>query len=54
MSLNMPENTLINYFDYARVLNMPRYSYNNIVIVTNVIMLEFLYARFVHPGFLSL
>ena len=30
---------------------MPRYSYNNIVIiVTTVIILEFLSARFVHPG----
>ena len=29
---------------------MPRYSYNNIIIVTNVIILEFLSARFVHPG----
>ena len=31
---------------------MPRHSYNNIIIiiVTNVIILEFLSARFVHPG----
>ena len=36
---------------HARVLNRPRYNYNNIIIiVTNVIMLEFLSARFVHPG----
>ena len=26
------------------------YSYINIIIVTNVIILEFLSARFVHPG----
>ena len=35
---------------YGSVLNMPRYSYNNIIIVTNVIILEFLSVRFVHPG----
>ena len=30
---------------------MQRYSYNNIIIIaTNVIMLEFLSARFLHPG----
>ena len=30
---------------------MPRYSYNNIIIiVTNVFILEFLSAQFVHPG----
>ena len=30
---------------------MARYSYNNIIInVTNVIILEFSSARFVHPG----
>ena len=30
---------------------MPRYIYNNIIIiVTNVIILECLSARFVHPG----
>ena len=46
----MPENTLINCSDYARVLNIPRDSYNNIIIiVTNVIMLEFLSVRFIHP-----
>ena len=34
---------------YARVLNMQRYSYNNIIInVTNVIILEFLSTRFAH------
>ena len=49
MSLNMPENAWINCSDYARVLDMPQYSYNNIIIVTNVIVLEFLSARFIHP-----
>ena len=40
---------------YARILHMPQYSYNNIIIiVTNVIILEFLSARFVHPGTLQL
>ena len=30
---------------------MPQYGYNNIIIVvTNVIILEFLSARFAHPG----
>ena len=34
---------------YARVLNMPRYSYNNIIIIaTNVIILAIYSARFVH------
>ena len=44
-------------FEYAagikhpRVLNVLRYSYNDIIIiVTKVIVLEFLSARFVHPG----
>ena len=31
-------------------MNMLWYSYNNIIIVSNVIMLEFLSARFVHPS----
>ena len=36
---------------YTRVLNMLRYSYNNMVIsITNAILLEFLCALFVHPG----
>ena len=36
---------------YVRVLNMPLYCYNNIIIiVTNVIILEFLPAQFVHSG----
>ena len=42
--LNVPEYAWINYSNYARVLNMLRYSYNNIIIVTNVIILEFLSA----------
>ena len=50
MSLNMSEHSWLNCSDYARVLNMPRYSYNNIITVTNVIILEFLSTRFVHPG----
>ena len=29
---------------------MPQYSYNNIIIVANVIILEFFSAKFVHPG----
>ena len=34
----------------ARVLNMLLYSYNNIIIVINVIILEFLSAQFVYLG----
>ena len=55
ISLNMhkyPWNW-INCSDYARVLNMPRYSYNNIIIIiiaTNAIMLEFSSAQFIHVG----
>ena len=41
----------MNCSDYATVLNVPRYSYNNIIIITtNVIILELMSARFVHPG----
>ena len=29
---------------------MPQYSYNDIIIVTNFIILEFLSAQFAHPG----
>ena len=47
---NMPENTCINCSDYARVLKMLQYSYNNIIIVTNVIILELVSAQCVHPG----
>ena len=38
----------ISGIKYARVLNMPLYSYYNIIIVTNVIILESLSARFVY------
>ena len=35
----------------ASVLNIPRrHSYNSIIIVTNVFVLEFLSAQIVHPG----
>ena len=49
MSLSMPENAWINCSEYARVLNISQYSYNGIIVVPNVIVLEFLSARFVHP-----
>ena len=37
---------------YARVLKMLQYNYNNIILIAviNVIILEFLSARFVHSG----
>ena len=44
----MPENAWINSSGYVRVVNMPQYSYNNVIIVTNVIMLEFMYARIIY------
>ena len=45
----------ISGIKYARVLNMPLYSYYSIIIiVTNFIMLEFLSARFVYPGTMQL
>ena len=45
-----PKNAWINCSDYAIFLNMRQYSYNNIInIVTNVIMLEFSSAQFIHP-----
>ena len=57
MSLNISSNAWKNSFDYAKILNMLQYSYNNIIIiiiiiiiVTNAIILEFLSARFLHPG----
>ena len=37
MSLNTSENNWINCSDYARVLNMPQYSYSIIINVTNYI-----------------
>ena len=51
--LNVPEYAwkCMNKLFYVRVLNMLQYGYyNTIIIVTNVIILEFLSARFVHPG----
>ena len=55
-SVSIPKNSWINCSHPARVLNTPRYSYNNIIfiIVTNIIVLEFLSAQFVHPGALLL
>ena len=46
----------LRYFEYAsnityaKVLDMQQYSYDNIIIVTNVIILQFLILQFVHPG----
>ena len=40
----------VSVIKYAKVLNMLRYSYNNIITITSVVMLECLSARFVHPG----
>ena len=31
-------------------MNTLQYSYNNVIIVTNAVILEFLSARVVHPG----
>ena len=43
MFLTVPENAKINCSEYAKILNMPQYNNKNIVIiVTNVIVLEFL------------
>ena len=39
---------------YTSVLNILGYSYNNIINIANVIILEFLFARFVHPSYLQL
>ena len=51
MSLKMPENAWINCVDNASVLNVLQDSCNNIIIiVTNVIILEFVSARMVRPG----
>ena len=48
---NMPENAWINCSDHASVLNMPRYSYNNIIIiVSNAIIVESLTGQYVHLG----
>ena len=44
-------NTWINCSDYARILIMLRYNYNNhIIIVANAIILEFLSPQFVYLG----
>ena len=40
--LSAPEYAWINCFDYARVLNMLQYSYDNIIILAAIIILEFL------------
>ena len=51
--LNVPEYAwkCMNKLFYVRAINMPQYGYyNTIIIVMNVIILEFLSARFVHPG----
>ena len=49
--LNILENTWINCSAYPRFLNMPWYICNNIIIiVTNIITLEMLSARFAQPG----
>ena len=46
----------ISDIKYTRVLNMLQYSYNSItfIIVTNVIILEFLSAQFVYPDALTI
>ena len=50
LSQNMHENAWIIYSDDAGVLNMPRYSYNNIIVIaTNATVLEFLCAQSLHP-----
>ena len=44
-------NKYVSGIKYDRFLNMLRYSYSDIVIiVSNIIILEFLLARFVHLG----
>ena len=35
---------------WLNLLNMLLYSYNNIIIIATVILLEFLSPQFVHPG----
>ena len=48
---NVPEYACRNCSDYARIHSMLQYSYNNIIIiVTNVIILEFLSTWFENPG----
>ena len=60
--VNVPEYAWINCFDYARVINMLRYSYNHIIIIVtsirnirNIIInmryiLEIFSVQFVYPG----
>ena len=43
--LDIPENVWINYYGYVRVLNMPRYKCNNIIIIVANVILEFLSAQ---------
>ena len=50
--LNDPEYAWKNCSDYARVLNMLQYSYNNIIIIVTNVILELLPARFAHSGVL--
>ena len=42
--MSIPEYACVNCVHNARVLNMPRFSYNKIIFVTKVIRLEFLSA----------
>ena len=50
MTLKMPEITWIDSSDYARILKKQQYSYNNIFVVTDNFMLEFMAAQFIHLG----
>ena len=47
----MLKNASVNCSDYVRVLNIPQYTYNNIIIIiaTNAIMLVFFFDLFMHP-----
>ena len=36
--VNVPEYAWINCFDYARVINMLRYSYNHIIIIVTIVL----------------
>ena len=42
--MNIPEYAWVNCVHNARVLNVPRFSYNKIIFVTKVIRLEFMSA----------
>ena len=48
--VNVPEDAWINCSDYARVLSMPRFSYNNNIIIVANVIIEFLSVWFVYPG----